>query len=364
MGEMVVEDLEKHVHIFVGGSTNSGKSTALNNVILSIIKKQTPNDVNLLIFDFGITYLREFKNIPHLSHPVITDMRVGYNVIRALKAEAERRRELYHNNRSEFDKLPTVFCIIDEFHAFIQHGGKDVQNELKKTIKNLLETSRDLKIKMILAAQDPTEKNVPIGVTNVGTIMAFRCGREHNSRVMIGESGAEKLLGKGDMLFKSECHEEIRNIQSAYMAEKDISEAVGNLDCSQPNENKFVIDESETQVIPSNSDNTKDKKLSKVSIKESDENMAEVIVLLLKDGEISNSKIQGIFGIGYPKANKYMNKLEELGLIRQTEQRKSRNLIPKKVEDVDHNVLELLKNYGYTKDKIKSLIDTHSTNLV
>jgi hypothetical protein len=104
IGEMFIADLAKFTHIFIGGATRSGKSTALHNMIMSIISSKCPNDVNLLIFDFGFTFLRQFDGLPHLSHSVIDDMNVGVNVIKKLEREFEKRRKLYKTDSNAFNK--------------------------------------------------------------------------------------------------------------------------------------------------------------------------------------------------------------------------------------------------------------------
>ena len=356
MGDMVVEDLADFTHTLVGGSSGSGKSTALHSMILSIASKQSVDDVNLLIFDFGITYLSQFRKVPHLSYPIVTDMPVGADVIMELKEEMERRRAIYHespDDRSKFDKLPAIYCIIDEFPKFIRHGATQKEKkELQDAIKGLLEQARGLKIFMVLAAQDPTEKNMNCGITNLGTYLAFRCTHKHNSRVMIGDSGAADLLGKGDMLFKCESRPGTRRMQGAYIKEEDIKASLEKIlaERSFPGEGKYkynMFDSLEGRTPASTAP------LKPSAEDEFDENMAEVIMLLLEQGQLSNDAIQKMLGIGYHKANDYMNRLEEYGLIPPLKgKRKPRKLDPECADNMPSEVIELLARHGYTENDI------------
>jgi len=361
MGDMVVEELADFTHTLIGGSTGSGKSTALVNLILSIVSKQSIDDVNLLIFDFGITPLPQFRKIPHLSHPIIDDVAQGVEVIMELRDEMERRRAIYNENpddRSKFNKLPAIYCIIDEFPKFINHPAENKEKkELQETIKGLLAQARGLKIFLILAAQDPTEENMKCGITNIGTCLAFKCSQKHNSRVMIGESGAANLLGKGDMLFKSESRVGLRNIQGAYIKEEDIKANLERIltERSFPDEGKYkytMLDLPEGRTTASTD-------VPKPSAEDKfDENLAEVIMLLLEQGQFSNDAIQKMLEIGYHKANEYMAKLEEYGLIPPLKgKRKPRKLNPECIENMPVEVIELLERHGYTEDDITDALN-------
>lgn len=348
MGEMVVEDLAEFTHTLIGGSTGSGKSTALHTLLLSIVCKQSADDVRLLIFDFGITYLAQFRNVPHLAHPIVDDMATGHLVIDELYAEMERRRKIYRSNpddRSEFNKLPYIFCIIDEFPKFINYGDSPKQQrELLSLVRGLLEQARGLKIRMILAAQDPTEKNMKFGTTNLETVLAFKCGGQHNSRVMLGEAGAEALLGNGDMLFKSKG---IKSVQGAYIDERDIAKYLDEHLCTSGNSDPIIT------ISEDKLNNATNAKLSKEA--EFDRNMAEIIMKLLELGQISNDAVLGHLGIGFHAGNKYMDGLVGYKLIPLLNKKRGpRKLISARFEDIPAEAIELLGRHGYTNDAIKA----------
>jgi len=352
MGEMVVEDLAEFTHTLIGGTTGSGKSTALHTLILSIVCKQSSDDVKLLIFDFGITFLSQFRKVPHLAHPIVDDMATGHLVIDELYSEMERRRKLYHkdpDDRSEFNKLPSIFCIIDEFPQFISYGNdRKKQKELQSLIMSLLAQARGLKIFMVLAAQDPTEKNMKCGMTNLETVLAFKCGREHNSRVMLGESGAEKLLGNGDMLFKSRG---IKSVQGAHIIEENIAAYLEKHMCTS-GDNSHII------TIPAHVESSSDGSINLPktnAVDEFNKNIAEIIMILLKQRYISNDAVQKQLEVAYHKANEYMAKLEEYKLILPLSgKRKPRKLVPTRFEDISPEAIEHLARHGYGADDIES----------
>jgi len=347
VGDMVVEDLAKFTHTLIGGSTGSGKSTALHTLVLSIVCKQSADDVKLLIFDYGTTFLAQFRKVPHLAHPIVDDMATGHLVIDELYAEMERRRKIYSSNpddRSEFHKLPYIFCIIDEFPKFIEYGDdRKKQKELQLLIRGLLEQARGLKIFMVLAAQDPTEENMKCGTTNLDTVLAFKCGGKHNSRVM-RVPGAEELLGDGDMLFKSKG---IKSIQGAYIDEKNIAEYLEKHMCTSGDSKQIIT------ILELGSGNSVVAVLTAEDV--FDKNVAEIIMLLLSQKQISNDAIQKHLEVGYHQANKYMDKLVKYRLLPPLNgKRKPRKLIPAHLDDMPSKALEHLERHGYTTADIAS----------
>ena len=352
MGDMVVEDAADFIHTLFAGSSGSGKSTSLHCLLMSLVT-QSIDKVNILIFDFGITYLSEFANIPHLSHPIITDMPTGVEVIMKLKDEMERRRKLYSSNRKEFDTLPKIYCVIDEWPKFIRHGeDAQAKKDLENAVTGLMEQARGVGIFMVGAAQDPTEKKMKCGMTNFGTVLGFRCRRKNNSEVMIGEPGAEELLGKGDMLFKCENRAGLRNIQGAYIDEKDIAPILKTMLAERnfQSEGRYKFN----MVTFENSGNSVvAKKLSAED--EIEKNLVEVILELLDKGKTSNDEVQKLIGVGYHKANDYMQNLEEFGLVPTLgSKRGPRKLLPAWLDTVSSECLELLESHGYSEEDLEN----------
>jgi len=352
MGEKVVEDLSKFPHILVGGTTGGGKSSALHSMLLSIVSKQSIDDVNLLVFDFGITFLSQFRNVPHLSHPIVYDMNVGFNVIMELRKELERRREIYHRNpddRSEFNKLPSIFCIIDEFPKFIGHGvDRKKKRELQEAIRGILAESRGVKIHMILAAQDPTEENMKCGLTNIGTCLAFMCEKEVNSRVMIGVSGAEHLVGDGDMLFKPEGRAGIRSIQGSYIKEKAIRLMLEKMAFMGTGEDMYKVDESLTTKLQAEELSKSDDQGSEAY----DEKLSDVIIWSLTQEKIANSRIQAYFRIANTRAKRILAQMSEWNLIKELHGNLGWLVLPQSIDDMPPDVTDFLEQRNHTRADI------------
>ena len=351
MGETFVVDLADSIHLFFGGSTGSGKSRALHGLILSLITKQSSKDVNLLIFDFGRTFLRRFEGVPHLSHKIVRDEEVAYNVIVELSQEMERRRKLDDDDLNAVEKEPRIYCIIDEFQHLIQHCG----NDFEKMVKDLLARGRGFRIHMVLAVQDPTEKNTRCGVTNVGTILAFSCETPQNSMVMIKRTGAEKLLGDGDMLFKT--RKGYRNIQGANMEDDELIEKIEEVRRLRSGEKPvYIIDETLTSNKMSKSDSGTIRKIPSFSAeKELDKDIAKVIMILFEEREISAKRARKAMGKSYDTVPDCIMALEKYNLIPLTPKNKPRKLKPKNIDAIENVVWEHLERYCLLGDAKKLL---------
>ena len=223
------------------------------------------------------------------------------------------------------------------------YGGKELVNILKE----LLNVGRGLRMNLILVFQDPTTKNAPIGATNVGTVLAFRCARDSNSRVMIGESGCEKLTMKGDAFLKTD--KGLQNVQGAYISETGVAKRLSNMTYTGDGKRRFVIDTSLT--LSESSDTPKSKQSKKDNF---DRDLAKAIMLLLEQGKISNTEVQKMAEVGFDKANVYMDKLVELGLIPPPDnKRRPRKLIIKSAAEISTEVIALLEKQGYSYSDIE-----------
>jgi hypothetical protein len=365
MGDMVIEDLAQLNHILVGGATGQGKSTALHALVLSIVSKQPPSKVRLLIFDFGVTYLTQFKNVPHLLMPIINDMSEGVNAIITLKRVMEYYRGIYIENpedRSMFNNLPYIYCIIDEFPKFIRHGGREERRYLQELITELLEQGRGLKIRIVLAAQDPTEKNMKCGTTNLETCLAFRCRSVHNSHVMIRESGAEKLPSKGHMYYKSESHIGLRRLRGAYIDEKSLTSRLAELSFSyhynSTGDEEYEFDNWFNEEAINNIESNVKYLESPLSSNGFESNLIRVVEILLKDGFIANKGVMKLLNKSFEKANDYMKELEYLGLIPPLNGGRGARLInPKELINIE-KLQEIFMKHGYSEADFCTLLES------
>lgn len=218
--EMKVIDLDKSKHLLIAGSSNSGKSVALECLMMSLVYKHQTGGINILVLDFGVSNLDLFNVAePLLAHPVIKDRQKAYHAIMALEKERARRLAMVQRSTSQAEALLPIVCIIDEFPTFFSEiTNRKESKAIKETFARLLNTGRHTKIYLILAAQDPTKENMNIkGMNNITARIALKCSTYHHSQTIIGQSGAEELFGRGDMLFKSDG---AIHIQGAYIPEK------------------------------------------------------------------------------------------------------------------------------------------------
>lgn len=350
--EMKVIDLDKLKHLLIAGSSNSRKSVALECPMTSLVYKYQTGGINILVLDFGVSNLDLFNVAkPLLSHPVIKDKQKDYYAIMDLEKERARRLAIIQNNTRQSKVLLPIVCIIDEFPAFLfEITNRKESKALKEVLARLLNTGRHTKIHLILAAQDPTKENMNIkGINNITARIALKCSTHHHSQTIIGQSGAEELFGKGDMLFKSEG---TIHIQGAYIPEKDIKFLLEKMDFNYENPNKFEINISDFPKPLDDGFNENELEEDEPKL-----TLADVIMWALSQREISNKAIMNKYQIGYEKANVCKKRLIDLGLIPKTKQRKPVEVIPDNIQDLSDTVISILKKQGLSEDKIPAAFE-------
>ena len=370
MGQMVIADIAEFPHMLIGGTSGSGKSSALHSLLMSIVCKQKPAEVRLLLLDFGASRLRMFEKTPHMLSPVITASEVEKGkqwILNLRKIMEQRLKELEsideRNINRKIHKWPSIICVIDEFPTFIRRLTEEKKNKKSsKLITDLLERARKVKIHLILAAQDATKGNIEIKTTNLGAAIAFRCITPYDSRAIIGDSVATALSGKGSMYFKCDQHEGSKRLQGAYMRPKEIMDILDNMNFDISN-TKGTFDELSFEPIsqPKLHDTEPD---SDFSFHEEThvEKLSKMIIWLLCKDNISNKQIKDEYKMGYDKANIFLKELENAALI--TRQRKgaklSRIVIPQKIEDIPANIISLLNENGYSNAEIINALNKKS----
>lgn len=365
MGEMVIADIAEFPHLLIGGTTNSGKSSALHSLLMSIVYKQNANKVKLLLLDFGASRLKMFKDTPHMLRPVITvsEIEKGRQYIVTLRSLMEQRlAELDSIDEKKRDKAvekwPSIICVIDEFPTFIRELTAGKENKMSHMLlTDLLERARKVKIHLILTAQDASKGNIAIKMTNLAGI-AFRCTNPYDSRTIIDSTEARHLSGKGSMYFKSEEHEGLLRLQGAYMSPEEIMDMLDNMTFdyvdgeSEYNEVIFEpillprINEAIPQAESSNHQDTHE------------EILAKLIIWLLGHDKISNNQIKDHFEMGYNRAKVFLSELESFSLITEPKRgtKLPRVVIPKSMDDISVKVMELLVRCGYTEDAVKNAL--------
>lgn len=351
VGRMIFSDLADMPHIMYAGTTNSGKSMGLICLILSLITKQPVRRANLIIFDTGANEMGIFNGISHLSYPVVNDVQTGIYVIGKLVEEMERRIKL---ELSELRTQPAIICVIDEFTSFVDHvGNKKLSEGLVHAISDLLRRGRHAKIHMVLAAQDPTKENVKVDIGNKTSRVAFRCAKYQNSNTIIGESGAEKLTGKGFALYKSSEHSALMLLHGAYMPADEVKKLINCVKgVDYDLDNKYLIPDRETAEL-----SDQESGILKYTPKEDNDNkeLAEIIAWTLTRSFISANKVKEKFSMGN-RVGEIMTRMYVMGLISDKHAKQPRKVLPQSLSEVPEKVREFLNSNGISDESISNAI--------
>lgn len=323
LGEIVIVDIAEFPHLLVGGTSGSGKSSALHSLLMSIIYKQPADKVKLLLLDFGSSDLKIFDKVPHMLQPTIRvgEVQKAHVYLLWLQMEMERRlkaKDSLDKRRFdvEFKKWASIVCVIDEFPAFIRQltTGKYNTNA-PGIIADILARARKVKIHLVLAAQNASKGNIKIENTNLAAGMAFRCTNWYDSCAIIGSSEAVNLYGQGTMYFRCSQFEGLKRIQGAYMPTNEIVDTLDNINFAYNYDGKRydeVICKYNTVPKFKNIEND----YKPFSIEEEDEKLLLDIVKWMQDKEcISNNQLKHNFEMGYDRANRFLARLEAEGLI-------------------------------------------------
>lgn len=384
MGELITVDVAEFPHILVGGSTNSGKSVALQVLITSIACTKTPSGVNFIMIDVGVGDLIPFDGIPHLSYPVIQDLETAYKALIVLKDEMDRRLELKKAdygkietisdlgklptlddpidfddpiwntiNTAKYEELPRLVLVIDEFPALIAGiSDKDMLRQITNAISSLLQRGRHAKIHLVLAAQNPTIPNMKVDLGNIPARIAFKCAKKNYSETILGERGAEDLVDKGSLLLKSPQNNIPQWIQGIYIKPTEIQQVIQKLkSCSRQYsmEHKFALTIPENPPAESKSESYLC--LPPVTVaagpSEQDRQFAGVMFWAFGQAEISTNRLMKDYHIGWNKANSLVKRLEKLGIVDEPNGKQPRCIRPKSIEDIPEEMAAFMERCGY-----------------
>lgn len=316
-GENIVFDLVNSPHLLIAGATGAGKSVCVNSLIASIIFSKSPDEVKLIMIDPKIVELKLFNDIPHLLTPVITDVKRALEALRWCLDEMERRYVLLDNllvrDISSYNKkikdenlnlmiLPYLVIIIDEFADLILSARKDLEN----LISRLAAMARAVGIHLVLATQRPSV-DVITGVikANFPSRISFMVASSMDSRIILGSSGAEKLLGKGDMLYISSLNPFPQRIQGGFLKEREVYRLVEEVKkFGSPNyiDDEIFIDSVKEQDL--------------VARGPSDEPMFDEALEIVKTTrKASASYLQRRLKIGYNRAARIIEIMEDMGYV-------------------------------------------------
>jgi len=330
-GRALVVDLAKMPHLLIAGRTGTGKSVCLNALILSILMSRTPDQVKMLMIDPKMVELSPYKRVPHLMHPVITDMKKAEAVLAWAVDKMEERYDLlarcgvrhldsYNELRRDLvlqrlgidpaseeaaqipDKMPYIVIIADEMADMMMTSGKDVEGHIIR----LAQKSRAVGIHLVLATQKPTV-DVITGLikSNLPARISFQVASRVDSRVVLDEMGAERLLGNGDMLYLMPGTSKITRAQGTYVSDGEVNQIIEFFGECEPQYSRELAQLSARSSGKSGID----------AIRSRDELYEQAIDVVVREGRGSTSLLQRALGIGYGRAARLIDYMAEDGIV-------------------------------------------------
>lgn len=329
-GNPQVLDLAQTPHLLIAGATGSGKSVCVNSIILSILYNRRPDEVKLILVDPKIVELKLYNDIAHLLTPVITEPKRAFQALQYALCEMERRYALLDNmgvrdiktfnakiksERIATEALPYIVIIIDEFADLMATSGK----ELEATVARLCAMSRAVGIHLVLATQRPSI-DVITGLikANIPSRIAFMVASKTDSRIILDEMGAEKLLGKGDMLYVSAARPFPTRIQGAFVSEQEVERVVA---CVKEYCEPEYIDE---EIFVDDDDEPYD---NAIFSDDNDPLYEQALEIVTFAGKASASYVQRKLKIGYNRAARLIEEMEARGIVGPANGSKAREVI-------------------------------------
>lgn len=324
-GETVTIELNKMPHLLVAGSTGSGKSVCINGIISSLLIRSRPDEVRLLMIDPKMVELNVYNGIPHLLAPVVTDPKQAAQALKQVVSEMERRYELFsrfgvrniegynelveQSTDEDAKRLPFIVVIVDELADLMMVASSEVED----AIMRLAQMARAAGIHMVIATQRPSV-DVITGVikANIPSRIAFAVSSQTDSRTILDSGGAEKLLGRGDMLMLANGMNKPLRVQGAFVSDQEVERIVA-----------YVISQQKAQYVE-----TMIPKMEDVTdVTSQDALFTEVVDFVIEQDSVSTSMIQRRFRIGYNRAARLIDELEQNGYVGPSEGSKPRRVL-------------------------------------
>lgn len=346
-GAMVTCNIAKMPHLLIAGTTGSGKSVCVNSIIMSILMKSTPQDVRLIMVDPKKVEFMMYNGIPHLLIPVVTDPKKAAGALAwAVNEMLNRYKQFSDNNVRDFSgfnelakdpdsglkKMSHIVIFIDELADLMMASPKDVED----SIVRLAQMARAAGMHLVIATQRPTV-NVVTGLikANIPSRIALMVASQTDSRVILDSSGAEKLLGNGDMLYMPVGLPKAVRVQGCFVSDKEVERVVEFIKQTfQAEYDELVMEEVErqTEMVAAAEDKKSSSAPESGDIDTSDERLEEAIDFVVESGTCSTSSLQRRLKLGYGRAARLVDIMEEMGIVGPLEGSKPRQVLMTKQE--------------------------------
>ncbi|MDO5755375.1 MAG: DNA translocase FtsK 4TM domain-containing protein [Tissierellia bacterium] len=334
-GRPIVSSIDKMPHLLIAGATGSGKSVCINTIIMSILYKSSPEDVKMILIDPKVVELSIYNEIPHLAIPVVTDPKKASHALHWAVSEMERRYKIFSENfvrditsynekaeeqgeetseeKKQFEKLPFIIIIIDELSDLMMVASQEVED----AICRLAQMARACGIHLIVATQRPTVDVITGTIkANIPSRISFAVSSQIDSRTILDSSGAEKLLGKGDMLFYPSNIPKPLRVQGAFIPDREVENIVRYIrEKNGSDYNKEIIEDIENA------------QQARESISSDDELFEKAVATILAEDQASISLLQRKLKIGYARAGRLIDEMEEQGIVGGHEGSKPRKIL-------------------------------------
>ncbi|NMB27105.1 MAG: DNA translocase FtsK, partial [Tissierellia bacterium] len=332
-GKPIISTIDKMPHLLIAGATGSGKSVCINTIIMSILFKALPDEVKLLLIDPKMVELSIYNGIPHLLIPVVTEPKKAASALNWAVSEMEKRYKLFAKNNvrdirsyndkfknNKDEKLPNIVIIIDELADLMMVAAEEIEDYICR----LAQMARAAGIYLIVATQRPSV-DVITGIikANIPSRISFSVSSQVDSRTILDMAGAEKLLGKGDMLFYPSSFSKPIRVQGAFISDAEVEKVVDYLKSQNVTEYDAKIIETIQNEV----------ELENIA-EDTDELLPEAINLVVEAGQASISLLQRKLKIGYARAARIIDEMEEGGIVGGFEGSKPRKVLITK-EEVD-----------------------------
>ncbi|MFH1855120.1 MAG: DNA translocase FtsK 4TM domain-containing protein [bacterium] len=352
-GDLIMADLQKMPHLLVAGATGSGKSVGLNAMILSLLYQNSPRDLRILLVDPKRVEFSAYNDVPHLLTPVVTEVDKTINVLRWAVTEMERRFKMFqevgsrdilsYNERvgkgmksesgNHHEKIPFIALIIDELADLMAQAS----NEVEAAVVRLAQLARATGIHLIVATQRPSV-DVITGLikANITSRVAFAVASQIDSRTIIDQAGADKLMGNGDMLFLGGEYSKPKRLQGALVSEKDVKSVCDFL-CG---EGSAVYDNSITEYREVPGIKSSRRGGSGFFERGGDDMLSEAKNLVIETGTASASFLQRRLSVGYARAARLLDLMEAEGIIGPAQGAKPRDILVSSLDEVEERPRE------------------------